>query len=84
MAVDPKKIQTAVSKLIGSRMPKGVDSVSVEPTENEEGEEYLLVTVKLLTADIDDDALERLLEDIEAEVAGLDERYPSVRFLDAA
>ena len=84
MVAEPRKIQAAVSKLIGSRLPKGVDSVTVEPAENEEGDEYLLVTVKLSTADIDDEALERLLEDIETEVANLDDRYPSVRFLDAA
>jgi len=84
MVAEPRKIQAAVSKLISNRLPKGVDSVTVEPAENEEGDEYLLVTVKLLTADIDDEALETLLEDIETEVANLDDRYPSVRFLDAA
>jgi len=84
MVAEPKKIQAAVSNLISSRLPKRVDSVTVEPAENEEGDEYLLVTVKLSTADIDDEALEKLLEDIESEVANLDDRYPSVRFLDAA
>jgi len=84
MTAEPEKIQAAVSSLIKRRLPKRVDSVSVEPAENEEGDEYLLVTVRLSTADVDDEALERLLEDIESEVAGLDERYPSVRFLDAA
>lgn len=84
MVAEPEKIQAAVSKLISSRLPKGVKAVSVEPAENEEGDEYLLVTVQLSSADIDDEALEMLLEDIEAEVAGLDDRYPSVRFMDAA
>jgi|GEM_PF-3559617 len=84
MVAESGKIQAAVSKLISSRLPKGVDSVRVEPAENEEGDEYWLVTVKLLTADIDDEALERLLEEIESVVANLDDRYPSVRFLDAA
>jgi len=84
MTAEPSKIQSAVSKLVSTRLPKGVRAVSVEPAESEEGDEYLLVTVQLASADIDDAALEKLLEDIEAEVAGLDERYPSVRFLDAA
>lgn len=84
MAAEPEKIQAAVSDLIRRRLPKGVETVSVEPSEDEDGDEYLLVTVKLANPDIDDEALEKLLEDIESEVAGLDERYPSVRFLDAA
>ena len=84
MAAEQKNIEAAISKLISSRLPKGTRAVKVEPAENDEGDEYLLVTVELASADIDDEALEKLLEDIEAEVANLDERYPSVRFLDAA
>lgn len=84
MTVDAGNIQSAVAKLISARLPKGVSGVAVAPAENEEGDQYLLVTVTLASADIDDEALEKLLEEIEAEVARLDERYPSVRFLDAA
>jgi hypothetical protein len=84
MVVEPSEIETAVSKLVQKRMPKGVRAVHVEPSDKEDGDEFLLVTVELSSADIDDEALERLLEEIEAEVATLDERYPSVRFLDAA
>ncbi len=84
MTAEQESIQVAISKLISNRLPKGVRAVNVEPAENEEGDEYWLVTVELASADIDDDALDKLLEDIEAEVANLDERYPSVRFLDAA
>jgi hypothetical protein len=84
MTAEPEKIQVAVSDLVRRHLPKGIESVSVEPAEDKDGDEYLLVTVRLATTDIDDEALERLLEDIESEVAGLDERYPSVRFLDAA
>jgi hypothetical protein len=84
MTAEPGTIQAAVSKLVRRRLPKGVEGVGVEPAENEDGDEYLLVTVQLSSSEIGDDALERLLEDIEAEVARLDERYPSVRFLDAA
>ncbi len=84
MVAEPGNIQAAVSKLVSRQLPKGVEGVNVEPAVNEEGDEYLLVTVQLSSADIDDEALEKLLEDIEAEVAGLDDRYPSVRFLDAA
>jgi hypothetical protein len=84
MTAEPDKIQAAVSDLVRRRLKKAVESVSVDPAEDEEGDEYLLVTVKLSAANIDDEALEKLLEDIESEVAGLDERYPSVRFLDAA
>lgn len=84
MAAEQENIQVAILKLISRQLPKGVRAVNVEPAENEEGGEYWLVTVELASADIDDEALEKLLEEIEAEVANLDERYPSVRFLDAA
>ncbi len=84
MVAEREEIEVAVSKLISSRFPEGIEAVSVEPAENEDGEEYLLVTVRLASADADDETLERLLEDIEAAVANLDDRYPSVRFLDAA
>lgn len=84
MSAERQDIQAAIASLITSRLPKGVGAVNVEPAENEEGDEYLLVTVQLASADINDEALEKLLEEIEAEVANLDDRYPSVRFLDAA
>lgn len=84
MTAESSRIESAVSKLVTTRLPKGVSGVSVEPAESDEGDEYLLVTVQLASHDVDDEALEKLLEEIEAEVAGLDERYPSVRFLDAA
>jgi hypothetical protein len=84
MFAEPEKIQVAVSDLVRRRLRKGMESVSVEPAEDKDGDEYLLVTVRLASSKIEDEALEKLLEDIESEVAGLDERYPSVRFLDAA
>jgi len=84
MAAEPEDIRVALDDLIRKRLPRGVESVSVEPTEDDEGDEYLLVKVRLASADVDDEALEKLLEDIESKVAGLDDRYPSVRFLDAA
>lgn len=84
MTAEHGAIEAAVSKLVHHHLPKVVESVNVEPAENEDGDEYWLVTVKLLPPKIDDEALEKLLEDIEVEVANLDERYPSVRFLDAA
>jgi 7,8-dihydro-6-hydroxymethylpterin-pyrophosphokinase len=84
MVADPGKIQTAVSKLVRARLRQRGEVVRVQPAEDNDGDEYLLVTVQLSSADIDDESLERLLEDIEAEVGRLDERYPSVRFLDAA
>jgi hypothetical protein len=84
MTAEQGAIEAAVTKLVRHYLPKVVESVNVEPAENEDGDEYWLVTVKLLSPKIEDEALEQLLEDIEAEVAILDERYPSVRFLDAA
>jgi hypothetical protein len=60
-----------------------VGSVTVEPSEGDDGDEYLLVTVHLSSHEVDDEELERLLEEIEAGVGALDGRYPSVRFVDA-
>lgn len=84
MTAEPQNIQAAVADLAKKKLPNKIESVVVEPAESDEGDEYLLVSVKLSTSDVDDEALEDLLEDIEREVANLDDRYPSVRFLDAA
>jgi hypothetical protein len=82
MTVQPA-LEAEVAELVHRRLPWGVDSVTVEPSEGEDGDEFLLVTVHLSSHEVDDEELERLLEEIEAGVGALDGRYPSVRFVDA-
>lgn len=62
-----------------------VEDVAVEPDHDEEGTDFLRVIVRIRgTQQGDDTVFENLLEEIENAVAAVDERYPSVRFLDAA
>lgn len=59
--------------------------VRVEPAWDENGVEFLRVVLVLELPDHNvDSELEALLERIEEAVSSVDERYPSVRFLDAA
>jgi hypothetical protein len=84
MSAEATALETRVEHVVRRRLPDGVRLVTVEPSEGEDGDEYLLVTVHLSSHDVDDEELERLLEEIESSVATLDQRYPSVRFVDAA
>jgi len=68
-----------------SPIAKKVTKVELEPDQDRDGTDYLRVIIRLKDGDAADDAeLEKLLEAIERTVAEKDERYPSVRFLDAA
>jgi hypothetical protein len=62
-----------------------IEDVVLEPDRDEEGTDFLRVVVQLKNLDhtVDSD-FEALLEAIESTVGAVDERYPSVRFLDAA
>jgi hypothetical protein len=62
-----------------------VEDVVLEPDRDEEGTDFLRVVVQLNNMEgIVDSEFEALLEAIERTVGDIDERYPSVRFLDAA
>lgn len=62
-----------------------ITDIVLEPARDDDGAEFLRVVVQLDEAgEGNDEAFERLLERIEGAVAELDERYPSVRFADAA
>jgi hypothetical protein len=69
------------------RSPVGykLQDVELEPASSDDGDEYLRVMIRLKgTEEADYPALQRLIEAIENKVGELDERYPSVRFPDAA
>ncbi len=61
------------------------EDVALEQGRDDENEEFLRVTVQIKERkNITDADFESLLEAIESAVSDLDERYPSVRFSDAA
>ncbi len=62
-----------------------VENVALEADRDEEGTDFLRVIVQVKDLDHTVDAdFEALLEAIERAVSAVDERYPSVRFSDAA
>ncbi len=61
------------------------DVLLEEPSRDEEGTDFLRVVVQMKDLDrVAESDLEALLEAIESAVGAVDERYPSVRFSDAA
>ncbi len=82
---DIDQLQRTVEQTVRSGpLAQAVGRVSVEPGSDAEGNEILRVLLVLTTSDDQDEALETLLEQIETAVLAIDDRYPSVRFLDAA
>ncbi len=74
-------IETTRKSPVGKKM----EDVALEPAQNSEGDEYLRVMIRLTSIDeADYPMLVKLIESIEDAVGELDERYPSVRFPDAA
>lgn len=79
-------LRTAIAKALDAGgLAALMTGFEIESDLDEFGDEFLRVVVKLKPTDRDIDAvLEATLERIEEAVAPLDDRYPSVRFLDAA
>lgn len=84
MILEPAKLQAHIAEFVKGRLPDGVKTITVEPSVSHEGTDFLLVTIELISADADADELGKILEGVEDEVAKWDERYPSVRFQEAA
>ena len=62
-----------------------VEDVVIESDWDNEGSDFLRVKIKLFDSEnINVRDLESLLKNIEDVIGKIDERYPSVRFLDAA
>lgn len=80
-ALKRKVIETIEASATGLR----VEDVSLEPDRDEDGSEYLRVELTMTPGGIfPDESMVALVEDIEAAIIAVDERYPSIRFLDAA
>ena len=74
-------IDTARKSPVGEKL----EDVALEPAQDSEGDEFLRVMIRLKRIDeADRPTLVKLIESIEDAVGELDERYPSVRFPDAA
>lgn len=86
MNTETKSLTSKIVETVhASRVAADVTDVSVEPDTDNDGIAFLRVKVTLKdTQKADDDDLDALLEDIEEAVLEIDDRYPSVRFLDAA
>jgi hypothetical protein len=74
-------LETAKASALADR----VGDILLEADRDEEGNDFLRVVVQVKdVGDTADDEFEALLESIESAVGAVDERYPSVRFADAA
>ncbi|HWT12078.1 MAG TPA: hypothetical protein VN231_04935 [Allosphingosinicella sp.] len=79
-------LENIVSNAIrGGTLAKAIRQVRVEPDLDAQGNEILRVLIEMKRQpDNADEELENLLERIESAILAIDDRYPSVRFLDAA
>ncbi len=82
-------LATLRERVLAAAKNSGVGSkvagVILEPARDDEGTDFLRVIVQMKDVEKSgDEAFEALLEEIEGMVAEIDERYPSVRFSDAA
>lgn len=79
-----------IEKAVGAAARQGpladfIQGIAVEADQDEDNEDFLRVMIQLRHVKKNVDAeLEAMLERIEETLAGIDNRYPSVRFLDAA
>ncbi len=68
-----------------SPVSERVNDIVLEADRDDEGTDFLRVVLEMKAIDdVDDSELEALIESIEKAVGDVDERYPSVRFADAA
>jgi len=68
-----------------SPLGKRLKDIVLEADRDDEGSDFLRVLVEVKTLEsVKDEDLEALVRSIENALSGLDERFPSVRFADAA
>lgn len=86
MSSTVEALENTVSDAIrGGGLAKDIRAVQVEPDTDAEGNEVLRVLIQMKRHRGDaDEEMEQLLEKIESAILAIDDRYPSVRFLDAA
>jgi uncharacterized protein (UPF0335 family) len=77
--------QRIVEATQASSIGKQVEEIVLEPDRDDSGTDFLRVVIRVRHEDNPKyEELEALLEAIEETVGAVDERYPSVRFSDAA
>lgn len=86
MQIDLETLRRRVADVIKQSSVAGqVGEIAVEPDQDEEGTDFLRVTLQVRNPDqYNEEDFEFLLERIEKTVGDIDEQYPSVRFSDAA
>jgi uncharacterized protein (UPF0335 family) len=68
-----------------SPLARQVKDVVLEADQDSEGDDFIRVILKVTSLDLAKDSdLEALIETVEQTVGDLDDRFPSVRFADAA
>jgi hypothetical protein len=83
---DLSELRNRIAKVAkDSHVGKHLQDVHVEAEEDTPGAEFLRVTLSMdHLDDLELDDLEPLIRSIEDDVAKVDDRYPSVRFAEAA
>jgi predicted nucleic acid-binding OB-fold protein len=86
MHAELSELKTRIVDVIKrSAVGKRVRDIVLEADRDYEGSDFLRVILEMESFDdVSDAAMEELVESIENAVGELDERYPSVRFADAA
>lgn len=86
MITETESLTSKIVEMVhASRVAADVTNVAVEPDADNDGIAFLKVKITLKDTDKADDAdLDALVECIEDAVLEIDDRYPSIRFLDAA
>lgn len=86
MKVDSSRLKARINAAIRHSGIRGrVKDVILEADQDNDGADFLRVTLEVRSLDdVSDTDLEALIESIERTIGDVDERYPSVRFADAA
>lgn len=85
MIADLSSLKKKVTETVeAGSLADQVGAIDIESDIDRDELEFLRVVIALKAGGVADEELERLLEDVEKAISELDERYTSVRFLDAA
>ena len=81
----PELKQKVLSVTRSSKLGDKIEDVILESDRDDYGADFLRITVQVKALDrTSDSEVENLMNSIERAVSALDERFPSVRFADAA
>jgi hypothetical protein len=86
MKVDPSQLKDRVRGAIQSSAIRGrIGDIVLEADRDDDGTDFLRVILEVRALEeVEDADIEALVESIEKAIGDVDERFPSVRFADAA